>query len=474
MAVLWFCSQVIHMSYDYDLFVIGAGSGGVRASRIAAGHGARVGICEDYRVGGTCVIRGCVPKKLLVYGSKFAHEFEDAAAYGWTLPEPTHSWATLRDNVQKEVDRLNAVYLRLLDGAGVKLHMGRGRLMDRHTIQVGEQTVTAEKILIATGGQPVVPEIPGREFAITSNEAFHLPDPLPKRIAIVGAGYIAVEFAGIFNGLGSHVDLVLRRDRVLRGFDEECRTAVHDALKESGIKLRTEMQIGRIVATDGKAPYQVNTQLGGMFETDVVMYATGRAPNTAGIGLEKAGVQLDKAGAIAVDEWSKTTAPNIWAVGDVTDRINLTPVAIMEGHCFADTEFGNKPRKPDHRDVPSAVFCQPELANVGLTEEEAKMRLGEIRVFTSAFRPMKYTVSGRQQRTFMKLIVEAATDKVVGVHMVGDDAAELIQGLAVAVKAGATKAQFDATVGIHPTAGEEFVTMRAPRPEPVSKKAAAE
>ncbi|HSS85470.1 MAG TPA: FAD-dependent oxidoreductase, partial [Reyranella sp.] len=315
------------MPYDYDLFVVGAGSGGVRASRIAAGHGARVGICEDYRVGGTCVIRGCVPKKLLVYGSKFAHEFEDAAAYGWTVPEPTHSWATLRDNVQKEVDRLNAVYLRLLEGAGVKLHMGRGRLMDRHTIQVGEETVTAEKILIATGGRPVVPEIPGKEFAITSNEAFHLPDPLPKRIAIVGAGYIAVEFAGIFNGLGSHVDLVLRRDRVLRGFDEECRTAVHEALKDSGIKMRTEMQIGRIVATPdskgGKAPYQVNTQLGGMFETDVVMYATGRAPNTAGIGLEKAGVQLDKAGAIAVDEWSKTTAPNIWAVGDVTDRINL-------------------------------------------------------------------------------------------------------------------------------------------------------
>jgi glutathione reductase (NADPH) len=460
------------MPYDYDLFVIGAGSGGVRASRIAAGHGARVGVCEDYRVGGTCVIRGCVPKKLLVYGSKFAHEFEDAAAYGWTAPAPTHSWATLRDNVQKEVDRLNGVYLRLLEGAGVKLHMGRGRLMDRHTIQVGEETVTAEKILIAAGGHPVVPEIPGREFAITSNEAFHLPDPLPKRITIVGAGYIAVEFAGIFNSLGAHVDLVLRRDRVLRGFDEECRTAVHDALKDSGIKLRTEMEIGRIIATAGKSPYQVCTPLGGMFETDVVMYATGRAPNTAGIGLEKAGVQLDKAGAIAVDEWSRTTAPNIWAVGDITDRINLTPVAIMEGHCFADTEFGNKPRKPDHRDVPSAVFCQPELANVGLTEEEAKYTLGEIRVFTAAFRPMKYTVPGRQQRTFMKLIVEAATDKVVGVHMVGDDAAELIQGLAVAVKAGATKAQFDATVGIHPTAGEEFVTMRTARVEPANRKAA--
>jgi glutathione reductase (NADPH) len=462
------------MAYDYDLFVIGAGSGGVRASRIAAGHGARVGICEDYRVGGTCVIRGCVPKKLLVYGSKFAHEFEDAVSYGWAAARPAHSWATLRDNVQKEVDRLNGVYLRLLDGAGVKLHMGRGRLMDRHTIEVGERTITSEKILIATGGHPVVPDIPGKQFAITSNEAFHLPDPLPKRITIVGAGYIAVEFAGIFNGLGSQVDQVLRRDRVLRGFDEECRTAVHEALKDSGIRLRTKTQINRIEATNGKAPFTVFTQLGGMFETDVVMYATGRTPNTSGIGLEKVGVQLDKAGAVAVDEWSRTTATNIWAVGDVTDRINLTPVAIMEGHCFADTEFGNKPRKPDHRDVPSAVFCQPELATVGLTEEEAALTSGEITVFTAAFRPMKYTVSGRQQRTFMKLVVEAATDRVVGVHMVGDDAAELIQGLAVAVTAGATKAQFDATVGIHPTAGEEFVTMRTARVEPAPTRRAAE
>ena len=461
------------MAYDYDLFVIGAGSGGVRASRIAAGHGARVGICEDFRVGGTCVIRGCVPKKLLVYGSKFAHEFEDAEAFGWTVPAPTHSWPTLRDNVNKEVDRLNAVYLRLLDGAGVKLHMGRGRFMDRHTIMVGEQTITAEKFLVATGGRPVVPPIPGAEHAITSNEAFHLPT-MPKRIAIVGAGYIAVEFAGIFNGLGSHVDLVLRRDRVLRGFDEECRTFVHDALKESGIKLRTEMQIDRIVKKGENGPYEVHTPLGGMFETDCVMYATGRAPNTQGIGLEKVGVQLDKAGAIAVDEWSKTTAQNIWAVGDVTDRINLTPVALMEGHCFADTEFGKKPRKPDHRDVPSAVFCQPELANVGLTEEQAKLQLGELRVFTSAFKPMKATISGRHQRTFMKLIVEAATDKVVGIHMVGDDAAELVQGLAVAMKAGATKAHFDATVGIHPTAGEEFVTMRTARADPAPTRAAAE
>jgi glutathione reductase (NADPH) len=462
------------MAYDYDLFVIGAGSGGVRASRIAAGYGARVGICEDYRVGGTCVIRGCVPKKLLVYGSKYAHEFEDSAAYGWTLGTPMHSWAALRDNVNKEVDRLNAVYIRLLEGSGVKIHMGRGRLMDRHTIEIGGETVTADKILIATGGRPEMPPIPGHECAITSNEAFHLPDPLPKRVTIVGGGYIAVEFAGIFHGLGCEVDIVIRRDRVLRGFDEECRTFVHDSLKASGIRIRSETEIQRIQATDGKAPYKLYTPLGGMFETDLVMYATGRVPNTQGIGLEKAGVQLDKAGAVAVDEWSKSTADNIWAVGDVTDRIALTPVALMEGHCFADTEFGNKPRKADHRNVPSAVFCQPEMANVGLTEEEARMTLGELRVYSSAFTPMKYTLAGRKQRTFMKLIVEAATDRVVGCHMVGDDAAELIQGLAVAVKAGATKAQFDATVGIHPTAGEEFVTMRTARPEPAPRKAAAE
>jgi glutathione reductase (NADPH) len=462
------------MAFDYDLFVIGAGSGGVRASRIAAGYGARVGVCEDYRVGGTCVIRGCVPKKLLVYGSKFSHEFEDAPAFGWVLGDVHHSWATLRDNVQKEVDRLNGVYIRLLEGAGVKIHIGRGRLLDRHTIGIGEQTFTADKILVASGGRPEIPAIAGREFAITSNEAFHIPDPLPKRITIVGGGYIAVEFAGIFNGLGVEVDLVIRRDRVLRGFDEECRTFVQEALKASGIRIRSETQIARIEATNGKAPYRLHTPGESVFETDLVMYATGRVPNTSGMGLEKAGVQLDKAAAVAVDEWSRSTAENVWAVGDVTDRMALTPVALMEGHCFADTVFGAKPRKPDHRNVPSAVFCQPELANVGLTEEEARRTLGELRVFTSTFTPMKYTLSGRRQRTFMKLIVEAATDRVVGVHMVGDDAAELVQGLAVAVKAGATKAQFDATVGIHPTAGEEFVTMRTARPEPTTNRAAAE
>jgi glutathione reductase (NADPH) len=462
------------MAYDYELFVIGAGSGGVRASRISAAYDVKVGICEDFRVGGTCVIRGCVPKKLMVYGSKFAHAFEDAAGYGWSGLEPKHSWATLRDNVAKEVDRLNGIYLRLLKDSGVTVHMGRGRFMDRHTLEIGNETITAAKFLIATGGRPEMPDIPGREFAISSNEAFHIEDPLPKRITVVGGGYIAVEFAGIFNGLGSKVDVVIRRDRVLRGFDEECREFVHKSLEDSGINVRGSTEVVRIEATNGKAPFRIHTKKGESFETDLVMYATGRVANTKGIGLEKVGVQLDKKGAIAVDEWSKTTVPNMWAVGDVTDRLNLTPVAIMEGHAFADTEFGGKPRKGDHRNVPSAVFCQPELATVGLTEEEARQTLGEVRIFATHFAPMKSTISGNKQRVFMKLVVEAATDKVVGVHMVGDDAAELIQGLAVAVKAGATKAQFDATVGIHPTAGEEFVTMRAPRPEPAPKKVAAE
>jgi glutathione reductase (NADPH) len=356
----------------------------------------------------------------------------------------------------------------------VTLHMGRARFMDRHTLEIGKETITAAKFLIATGGRPEMPDIPGKEFAISSNEAFHIDDPLPKRITVVGGGYIAVEFAGIFNGLGSKVDVVIRRDRVLRGFDEECRGFVHESLEASGIKIRKETEIVRIEATNGSAPYKLHTKKGEVLGTDLVMYATGRVPNTSGIGLEKVGVQLDKKGAIAVDEWSRTTAPNMWAVGDVTDRIALTPVAIMEGHAFADTEFGNKPRKPDHRNVASAVFCQPEMSNVGLTEEEARRTLGEVRIFATRFRPMKATLTGNPQQIFMKLIVEAATDKVVGVHMVGDDAAELIQGLAVAVKAGATKAQFDATVGIHPTAGEEFVTMRAPRPEPGPAAKAAE
>jgi glutathione reductase (NADPH) len=458
-------------TYDYDLFVIGAGSGGVRASRIAATHGARVGICEDDLVGGTCVIRGCVPKKLLVYGSHVAEEVEDAAAYGWTIAHPSFTWATLRDNVQREVMRLNGVYKNLLKGAGVELVVGRGRLMDAHTIAVGARTVTADQILIATGARPWRPEIPGADLAIVSDDAFHLP-ALPRRVVIVGGGYIAVEFAGIFHGLGADVTVVLRRDLVLRGFDEECRQAVQSGMSAKGVRFRTEAQITRL---DRKGDAIVATlQDGATLEADMVMYATGRHPNTAGLGLDKVGVHLDKAGAIAVDEWSRTTVANIYAIGDVTNRLNLTPVAIMEGHCFADTVFGDKPRKPDHNNVPSAVFSQPQLSTVGLAEAEARRIYGKLHVYAATFRPMKYTLSGREQRTFMKLIVDAQSDRVVGVHMVGDDAAELVQGIAIAVKAGATKAMFDATVGIHPTAGEEFVTMRSRRPDPAPTAEAAE
>jgi len=457
--------------FDYDLFVIGAGSGGVRASRIAAGHGARVGICEDDLVGGTCVIRGCVPKKLLVYGSHVSEDIEDAAAYGWTIPHPGFDWATLRDNVQKEVMRLNGVYKNLLKGANVELVVGRGRLMDAHTIAVGERTVTADKILLATGARPWRPDIEGADLAIVSDDAFHLPT-LPKRAIIVGGGYIAVEFAGIFNGLGSEVTMVVRRERVLRGFDEDCRQAVQDGMSAKGVAFRTGAQITRL---ERRADAITATFADGTSQdADVVMYATGRHPNTVGLGLEKVGVHLDKAGAVAVDEWSRTTVANIYAVGDVTNRLNLTPVAIMEGHCFADTAFGNRPRKPDHRDVPSAVFSQPQLSTVGLGEEQARQIYGNVHVYDARFRPMKYTLSGREQRTFMKLVVDAASDRVVGVHMVGDDAAELIQGIAIAVKVGATKAIFDATVGIHPTAGEEFVTMRTRRPDPAPTAKAAE
>lgn len=457
--------------YDYDLFVIGAGSGGVRASRISAGHGAHVGICEDDLVGGTCVIRGCVPKKLLVYGSHVSEDIEDAAAYGWTIPHPQFAWATLRDNVQKEVMRLNGVYKNLLKSANVDLVVGRGRFMDAHTVAVGDRMVTADKILVATGARPWRPDIPGADLAIVSDDAFHLPS-LPKRVVIVGGGYIAVEFAGIFNGLGSDVTVVLRRERVLRGFDEECRKAVQDGMAGKGVMFRNGAQITRLERR-GEAIVAMLDD-GSSLEADAVLYATGRNPNTGGLGLDKVGVHLDKAGAIAVDEWSRTTVDNIYAIGDVTNRLNLTPVAIMEGHCFADTVFANRPRKPDHRDVPSAVFSQPQLATVGLSEEQARQIYGKLDIYTASFRPMKYTLSGREQRTFMKLVVDAASDRVIGVHMAGDDAAELIQGIAIAVKAGATKAIFDATVGIHPTAGEEFVTMRTRRPDPVPVSKAAE
>ena len=456
------------MAFDFDLFVIGAGSGGVRYSRIAAAAGARVGICEDDRVGGTCVIRGCVPKKLLVYGAHFGEEFEDAAGYGWSLGERSFDWAKLIANKDREIDRLNGVYKKLLSDAGVKLLVGRGRLVDAHTIDVGGQRVTADKIVIATGGRAVKPGIEGAGHGITSNEAFHLPS-LPRRIVVVGGGYIAVEFAGIFNGLGAETTMVVRRDLILRGFDHDVRETLQREMARKGIIFRTNTEIVGIARVGDH--YRCTTAAGEAVETDLVMFATGRSPNTHDLGLERLGVTLNKAGAIAVDEWSQTTVPGLYAIGDVTDRINLTPVAIMEGHLLANSLFANRPAKPDHTNVPSAVFSQPPVGTVGLTEEEARRVHGEIDVYATSFRPMKYTLSGRQQQTFMKLVVDASSQRVVGAHMVGDDAAEIVQGLAVAIKAGATKQQFDATVGIHPTAAEEFVTMRTRRPASQAKAA---
>jgi glutathione reductase (NADPH) len=446
------------MAYDYDLFIIGAGSGGVRAARIAAGHGARVAIAEEYRYGGTCVIRGCVPKKLFVYASHFEEDFEDAAAYGWTLPgKPSFDWRTLVTNKDKEIDRLNRIYIGLLDNAGVDRYDGRAVLTDAHTVSVGSRSFSAERILLAAGGTPSLPGIPGIEHAITSNEAFHL-EELPRRIVVVGGGYIAVEFAGIFHGLGRQVTQLYRGEQILRGFDGDVRNHLASEMLKRGIDLRIGINVVAIEKSGDV--FQLELTDGGTLECDLVMYATGRRPNTAGIGLQDVGVVLDDGGAVVVDEWSRTNIDNIYAVGDITDRIQLTPVALMEGHCFADTVYGGKARRPDHRDVPSAVFSQPSIGNVGLTEEEARSEYGEIDLYKSTFRPMRHTLSGRGEQTFMKLIVEPESDRVVGCHIVGPDAAEIVQGIAIAVKCGATKAQFDATVGIHPTAAEELVTMR--------------
>jgi glutathione reductase (NADPH) len=445
--------------FDYDLFVLGAGSGGVRASRIAAGHGARVGICEESRVGGTCVIRGCVPKKLLVYASQFSEYFEDAAGYGWSAETPRFDWQALIAAKDREIDRLNGIYLRLLDNAGVDLHEGRGRLVDRHTVEVAGKQITAEKILVAVGGRPWVPEIPGHELGITSDEAFHL-DRLPPRILIVGAGYIAVEFAGIFAGMGSEVTLAYRRDLVLRGFDDDVRRAVDTGMRGRGIRVRYQVAPARLERSDSGVKVTFSDESSAEF--DAVMFATGRSPYTWDLGLEEAGVTTGPGNRIEVDEYSSTSVENIFAVGDVTDRINLTPVALMEGHAFADTQFGGMDRPVDHVNTPAAVFSQPPVGTVGLTETEAREQLGEIHVFRSQFTPMKYTLAGRTEKGVMKLVVDAASDRVVGCHVVGLDAPEIVQGFAVAVRAGLGKADFDRTLGIHPTAAEELVTLRTP------------
>ena len=448
---------------DFDLVVIGAGSGGVRAARIAAGHGAKVAICEEYRFGGTCVIRGCVPKKLMVYASHFAEDFEDAAGYGWSVGEAKFSWADLIAAKDKEIARLEQIYVKLLEGAGVEIIRGRGTLVDSHHVHVGERTISTSKILVATGGRPWLPDIPGVEHAISSNEVFHL-ESLPGRVAVIGGGYIACEFAGIFNGLGAETIQVYRGDALLRGFDHDVRRMVTAELPKKGVDLRLETDVVAIEKTD--SGLQLTTDAGKHIEVDQVLYATGRVPNVRDLGLLDAGVEVSPRGSIVVDEFSRTSQDNIFAVGDVTDRVNLTPVAIHEGHAFADSEFGGKPRPVDHVAIPSAVFSQPPVGSVGPSEEEAQLHFGALDVYQSEFRPMKHTLSGRNEKTMMKLIVAQESQKVVAIHIVGLDAPEIVQGFAVAVKSGLSKEQFDATIGIHPTAAEELVTMRSARAVP--------
>ena len=449
--------------FDYDLITIGAGSGGVRASRRAAATGKRVCLIENLRVGGTCVMRGCVPKKLLVIGSHFAGDFEDAAGYGWTVPEPGFDWPALIAAKSKELDRLESVYHRILRESGVEEITGTGRVADAHTVEVDGKPLTAQTILVCTGGWPHLPDVPGIEHAITSNEALDLPE-LPKRIAIVGGGYIAVEFAGIFNALGAQVTEIIRAGQILRGFDDDVRDVLAQEMEKKGITILSECVVEKIEKTE--AGLTLSFSDGGTLDADTVMYATGRKPNTKNMGLEEAGVELNEKAAIVVDEFSKTAVESIYAIGDVTDRVNLTPVALAEGEAFVRTVYGRQPTALDYTNIASAVFSQPPIGSVGLTEDEAAAQAGSrdaIDVYISHFTPMKYTLSGRDEKTMMKIIADAETDRVLGCHMVGLDAPEIIQGLAIALKCGATKAQFDATIGIHPTAAEEFVTMRDKR-----------
>ncbi|MDP3318868.1 MAG: glutathione-disulfide reductase [Bosea sp. (in: a-proteobacteria)] len=450
--------------YDYDLFVIGAGSGGVRAARVSSSHGARVAVAEEYRVGGTCVIRGCVPKKLFVYASRFAEEVEDAAGFGWTVQKPGFDWPTLRDAVANEVTRLSGLYRKGLNGAGVTIREERATVVDAHTVRLGKsgETVRARHILVATGGWPSFdPPIPGGELGISSNEIFHLPS-LPKRMLVVGGGYIALEFASLFVRLGVEVTVLHRGDNVLRGFDEDIRNRLRDALEHAGIRFRLGCTVQSIeLLPDGCR--RAHCASGDPIDADVILVATGRCPNTAGLGLAEAGVQLGSLGEVLVDENSASSVPSIHAVGDVTNRVNLTPVAIREGHAFADSTFGNKPWQMDHGLIASAVFTTPEIGTVGLSEVQAAAAGHELRIFESGFRPMKATISGRNERVYMKLVVDAKTDKVLGVHILGHDAGEIIQAVAIAVTMGATKADFDRTIALHPSAAEELVTMRTPR-----------
>jgi len=447
---------------DYDLFIIGAGSGGVRAARIAARHGARVAVAEEYRPGGTCVIRGCVPKKLLVYASRFADDFEDSIGFGWSTSEVSFDWATLIANKDREIARLEAVYKRTLEAAGVQLFASRAVLRDRHTavLEVDGREVTARYILIATGAMPVRSgAVAGVEHAITSNEAFNL-SALPERIVIFGGGYIAVEFAGIFNGLGSATTLVYRGPEILRGFDDDLRRGVREAMTRRGVEVICGAALTAIEGKPGNLRTRLST--GETIETDQVMLAMGRRPNTHGLGLEAAGVDLDALGAVVVDRFSQSSTDNVFAVGDVTNRLNLTPVAIREGHAFADSVFGGKPTAVDHINVPTAVFSQPEIGTVGLTEARARELCRKVAIYKTSFRGMRNTLGGRDERMMMKLVVDGESGRVVGCHILGPEASEMAQILAIALRAGATKADFDATVAIHPTAAEELVTLAEP------------
>jgi glutathione reductase (NADPH) len=444
-------------SRDYDLLVIGAGSGGVRAARVAAGHGARVAVAEEYRIGGTCVIRGCVPKKLLVYGAHFAEDLVDARRFGWHVEGAKFDWPTLRDNVLAEVTRLSGLYTQTLENHKVAVLPERAVLTGPHSARVGNREITAGVILIATGARPHVPDSPGCEHGITSNEAFHL-EHLPKRMLIAGGGYIANEFAGVFNELGVKVTLVNRSDRILRGYDAQIRDRLLQISMIKGIQFLFNSPIEKVVK-EASGALTVHMP-DGPVECDALMFATGRVPNTAGLGLDSAGVEIDAQGAIRVDDESRSTCPSIYAVGDVTNRVQLTPVAIREGQAFADTVFGKKPTKVDYNCIPSAVFSHPPLAGVGLTEGEARNRLGSVKVYTADFRPMKNVLAARNERALYKIIVDAASDKIVGAHMIGPDAPEILQVLAVAVKAGLRKSQLDEVVAVHPTMAEELVLLK--------------
>jgi glutathione reductase (NADPH) len=444
--------------YDYDYFVIGAGSGGVRSARIAASHGARVAVAEEFRIGGTCVIRGCIPKKLLVYGAHFAEDLDDARRFGWTLGEHRFDWHTLRDNVLADVDRLNGLYTATLTIHKVDQLLDRAVLTDPHHVSVGGRTVSARHVLVATGGRPLIPDVPGAEHGITSNEIFHL-DALPKRMVIAGGGYIANEFAGIFHEFGTHVTLVNRGDAILRNWESALRERLLEISTAKGIEFRFDTAFERIEKLPDSS-LRIHFKDGSSLDTDVLLWAVGRVPNVEGLGLEAVGVVLNASGAIAVDADSHTNVPSVHAVGDVTDRIQLTPVAIREGHALADKLFGDKHWRVDHSCVASAVFSSPPLASVGLTEAEARAKYGDVRAFTADFRPMRNVLAGRNERALYKLVVDVATDVVVGAHMIGPDAPEILQALAIAVKARLTKAQFDETMALHPTMSEELVLMR--------------